>query len=415
MSKLSEQLNKFGKLPNVQIVVKPLDRNRKQLIFKSFVEYSFSSSILVPVDTFHFKVVNPTDSSFSFSQYIQEGDVVVLQASTGGPNEPLATGIIDTVDYETNTDGEWISMIGRTTLGQLEDQDMVTIASDPIWSNKISLLAGIQKICQNTKIQRILTQNAGEWNDLLLASEPSESKMSALLRFIEPLNLLVWNTPTGALKVGKPNQSQQGKKSGTIIMDKKNRKSNVYNMKATYNSTKIPNLIVPVWSGQENVQNRISKEQIIRNPSRGPSRLFRRNYVVQKTIVVSTPSGSDPVSLSEINLLKIAGSNLLQAYALRAIAKSNIEELIVRCQVHGHYNDSMEFFQADQQYRVIYPGANIDEAMYLYEVEYTMDKDSGPRTRMSFCRLGRIVANVPIEKFKTEVSSIISKQNGGTA
>lgn len=403
MSALLDYINKNGRGPQIGLTIHPLDPSRIQIELDQFLSYSFSASVLIPVDAFSFAFSMPGLAG-RIDDVIQEGDLVELTAA----GQTICTGIIDVVDIETTVDGgDVVQIHGRNLLGQLEDQGTVNGKDQPMWANKTTLLAAVGFVVKNTRIRGLVQQHspAGQF---LFATEPGESKLSALQRFVEPLNCLIWGDPLGRMIVGRPNMGQDPQ--GDLMCDRDKRLSNVVSIKAIRSSTQIPNIVIPVWSGQESVQGKLPEQRVL-NPAEGPTRLRKAGHLVQKCVVVSTPSGADPQSLSDINAIKVGGSNLLQAYALREIARANVGELTVQANVKGHFNDDLAPFLVDQVYNIAYSRAGIDEKMYLYQTEYSLDAQSGARTSLSFCRLGRIVAGVSVASVQREISSFADRSN----
>lgn len=394
MSALSEFLNKNGRFPPVSIMLKPLDPSKQTIKIKNFLSYNFQSSIIIPIDSFQFQFTNPSLEG-SILDFIREGDTVVLLAN----EVEMATGIIDVLDIETTENGEMVTLIGRDLMGQLEDHSAVSIQGEPIYGNDMTLSQAVDKIRANTKIKALTTQNAPS-GSYTFATDPSESKLSALLRFIEPLNCLAWTTPDGKLRIGRPNFAQSSK--GRFVMDREKRKSNCLSIKSTRSGTQIPNIIVPIWSGQETVQTRVTKEQIYYNKSEGAARLRGLGYVLPKAVVTSTPNGTDPQSLAELNRLQVAqqqkppppgGSNILQAYMKKEMARYNMQEHVVQVIIKGHFNDDLDPILVDQVYNIFYPRAGVDKKMYLYQVSYELTPEEGPRTSLYFCNLFTIVSD----------------------
>lgn len=383
---LNKTLETTGQSPPVGIIIKPL-AGGPSLTLDRFISYNFSSSILIPVDTFSFQIATPDGPPLT--EFINDGDIAVLTAN----NISIATGIIDVTETETDPRyGEKSTVSGRDTMAQLEDQDAISLTSKPIYANSIGIEAGVRLICQDTKITQF------EFRDVpnpkpapLLASDPGESKLAVLQRFIEPYNIVAWTGPSGQLIVGKPNMSQP--KRGNIICSKSQSFSNVLHIRVTRSATSIANIIVAIWQGQETIVQRVPAQQVLNNNAPGPSRLRRQGYLVPKTVVFSNPNANDSQGLSGINALQAAGSTVLQAYAKREIARSNINEIIVQCLVQGHYNDLGEPFVADTVYNIDYDRGNVLEDMYLFAVEYQLS-DQGQFTVLSFCRFGSIVADI---------------------
>lgn len=384
---LQKQLDQSGRLPPVQLVVKPLDGS-PQLSLTQFLSYSFNSNIMVPVDSWSFNFAAPDDET-PFPDRVKDGDICLLIAN----GQTVATGLIDMNEVETDGEfGEKISVNGRDLMGQLEDQDAISFDSKPMWSNNYTVNQAAEALFHNTRIAGLELRDAPR-RAYLFATEPAEKKLAALQRFLEPLNCIAWMGPSGKMIIGRPNMAQ--KPLGTLILSRKRRTSNVLSMRATRSATQIGNIIVPIWSGQETVADRVTPESVLYNAAAGPSRLRKLGHRVPKTVVVSTPQGADPQELSGINALAVAGgSNILQAYAKRLIARENQRELIVQAVVPGHFNEAGVPYQVDQVYKVEYDRGGVDEAMYLFGVDWQGSEEFGQKSILTFCRLGTIVSDV---------------------
>lgn len=390
---LDEILKKTGRLPKVEMLIKPLDGNVDVNLDK-FLTYNFSSSILIPVDTFNFTVAMPDDST-PLPRRIRGGDIASLFAN----GQQICTGIIDTTEVEVDGEsGEKGRIQGRDMLSQLEDQDAINFKDGALWGNNYTISQVLRALTENTRISRDFVYNKISRQPYLFATDPGESKLSALMRYLDPLNALIWTNPFGKVVVGKPNMTQLP--SGTIICSRKKNFSNVLSIKVTRNATLVPTTVFPIWSGQESVQNRVSREQGLNNADADVTRLRELKHFVPKTIVVSTPQGSSAQDLSEVTRIKVqgGGSNLLQAYAKKMIARENQKALIVEAVVPGHYNENGVPYQIDQVYNIEYDRGDVFEQMYLFEVNYSLTEETGEQTRLVFCRLGTIVADIPTIK-----------------
>lgn len=381
---IQKTLEKTGRLPPVALLITPLDGS-KSVFLDRFLTYKFKSSILIPVDTFEFTIAYPDD--VPFYERVKDGDIVTLTAN----DFPLATGIIDIPDIETdNQFGERVAIIGRDLMSQFEDQSAVSAQDEPIWSGSYTVGQAVSKLLENTRIRGYRLQDAPS-GAYLFATQPGESKLSALQRFLEPLNCLSWMDPGGKVVIGRPNMAQKPK--GNLYLVRSERRANVMSMKSIRNATSIANIVLPIWSGQESVQERVAKEQRLYNAASGPSRLRKLGHRVPKTVVVSTPQATSPQDLSGINDIIVGGANLLQAHAKREIARENHKELIVQAVVPGHYNEMGEPYSVDTVYHIRHDRGSVDENMYLFDVEY-MAGEEGIKTVLTFCRLGTIVSDV---------------------
>lgn len=404
---LQRLLDATGSFPPMGLQIRPLDKKKKASFLNRFLSYKFTQSILIPVDTFSFSFASP-DSSKPITDSFQDGDIAVLTAN----DVQLATGVIDSVEMDVDADsGERVTVNGRDLLAQLEDQDCVSASQDPLWINSTTIKNAAQVLAKNTRIPGVKLKDAPKGN-YLFATEPGETKLSALQRFCEPLNVVYYTDPQGYLVIGRPRMNQSSK--GAIFVSKADRASNVMSIRAIHSATTIPNIILPIWSGQESFQKNV-KEQAVNNLAPGPKRLRLAGHTLQKTVVISNPQGSDPQSYALQNTLKISagqsgtesttqavntsaptplGSNLVQAYAKRELARANHQELIVQVMVAGHYNDKAEPYVVDTVYDVYFDRAGVSERMYLFQVDYEMDESGGQRSALYFCRLGTIVSDV---------------------
>lgn len=386
VSGLERQLQKTGRMPPVTIIIKPLSGGPSVTIDR-FLSYNFSSSIIIPVDTFSFTFAAPDGPPLT--DVIQDGDIATLLAN----DIPICTGIIDVTETETDAEfGEKSTISGRDTMGQLEDQDAVSLTSKPIFARQISIENGVKLICQDTKISQFDFRSVPSPSPApLLASEPGESKLSVLQRFLEPYNVVPWTGPSGQLIVGKPNMAQQ--KRGNIILSKSDRASNVLSARVRRSSTNIGNIVAAIWTGQEAILNRVPPEQVLYNSAPGPTRLRKSGYLVPKAVVTSNVNGADPQGLSAVNAVSVAGARVIQANAKRQIARENFGEIQFECVVPGHFNQNGEPYQTDTVYNVYYDRGNVFEDMYLYQVQYQLSLELGQTTVLSFCRFGSIVAD----------------------
>lgn len=391
---LLKQLKEKGRLPGLKLIIRPLDSARGVIEINEFTSYNFQNSIIIPVDTFSFSFAKPNRVSASFLDYVQEGDVAVLKCDTIRGERTIATGIVDIVDIETSDAGEIVTIQGRDFMSQLEDQNCVNLNADPLPFGNHTIDQVMKYLMGNVRFTKYRTQNVASTTTGYFAAEPGESKLSALMRYCDSLNLLVWSDPDGTFVIGKPNMQEEAR--GELRLDRNKRDANVIGMKATRNSTSIPNVVLPMWNGQEYVTARISKDSAFSNIAEGAKRLARRGHVVLRVISSSVPSGGDVTSQQQLNVLttaQAAGSTFMQAIAQREVARENMKELDVQALVYGHYNDNLDPLTSDTCYQVIYPSGKIDERLYLYSVVYENSSDGGPRTRLNLCKLGTIVAN----------------------
>lgn len=382
-------LERDGRFPPIDAVIAPLEKEKPQFKLKKFLSYEINSSVLTPVDTFNFTVAAPEQVE-SPMLTIRSGDIFRVNAN----NQTLGTGLIDVAEIETSaTEGESISFMGRDMISQLEDNDAVKLDLKPVFGGSYTPSQVLDILVESTRIPKnnYVFQDAPK-QDYLFATEPQETKLSALQRYSEPLNCIFWANEFGQIVFGRPNQSQPAK--GTLYMLKEQRRSNVLSIKVSYQTTKVTNVVVPIWSGQEQVANIVGQQNALFNSKIEPTRLRENGHIVQKTVVVSNPTSTDPQGQAEVNRFQAGQQNLLQSYAKRELARTNVNERNVQIKVGGHYDENGDPFRKDTVYKIRYDRGNIDENMYLYEANYVLTEEEGQVTYLSFCPLGSIVADI---------------------
>lgn len=387
-SPLSQYLNINGQFPPISLQITPIDPSRSPITLTTFTEYSFTNSVIVPIDSFNFSMRNPSDNG-SLLDFVRDGDIATLMAN----GSPISTGIIDSVTIMTSAEaGEEVHISGRNLLSQLEDQSAVNDKALQIYSKVFTPAQVINTLITNTRINYYRLQDNPDIPKLpIFTTVPGESKLASLIRYLEPINMIVWMDPDGTVVLGKPDMGSDP--DGAFVMDKKNRYSNCLSIQANYSSTRIPNIIIPVWTGSEGVQ-ALLPEQALANAAQNPRRLLTQGHRVPKCITVSTPNGSDEQAIAQSNqFAQVGGSNVLQAYAKREMARANVGELGVQVNIQGHYNSNLQPILCDATYQISYPRAGIDRNMYLHTVTYSLSVQSGQKTSLFFCNLGCIVAD----------------------
>lgn len=361
--------------------------------FDKFLSYSFSSNMLVPVDAFSFTFAAPGDTR-PFRDVVQEGDMCTLWAN----GSQLATGIVNDVQIEcTGDDGEAVTVGGRDLAGQLEDQHAVSLDSKPLWGNKLSLTSAARLLITNTRIQDVVLQGTADVQNIF-ATQPNESKLSALQRLTEPANCLFWMSPEGNLVIGKPNMG--ARPIGKILCSRERRESNVMSIRSHHRATSVPNIVSVLYNEVQSTQVGIAPTQVFQNAAPAAQRLKKLGHRVLKTVYTSYPRDASADSLAGIadlaTLTALGGGNLLQGYAKREIARGNFSEVQVEAVVPGHYNEDGTPFVTNTVYNVEFDRAGIDENMLLYAVDYLFSSERGQYSVLKFCKLGTIVADVSV-------------------
>jgi len=398
------QLQKKGRFQPMRVQVQRYDSpNNSYEVYKTaaFKSYRFSQSMLVPVDAFSFSFQPPSKpdnpGSPAIDDLIREGDVVTVHQGDDTDDTMIATGIVDSIGLRSARESETFTINGRDLLGQFEDQDAVTFEDGSgkpkmEYGENVSLKSVIRELAKQTRINgdNVRLQGIQDVRQLL-AYSPGESKLSALLRFLEPLNALVWTESDGTIVCGKPNFAQPAN-LGQFFVRKKDGKSNVIYMQVNKNAGRIPNGVLGIWSGGELAQDAFATG-VIQNPATRCTALRKAGHIINKTVVVSVPTSNVQSDGVALNTLRNDASGYVNAYVKRMIARANVGELDVEVLVPGHCNDSGIAYTADTVAHIFNDRAQIDENMYCYAVDYMMDEGGGQSTSLHFCKLGTIVAD----------------------
>lgn len=399
LSNLAKTLDTEGRSPSVKMEVQPIDNVdrggfSKPFTLDGFNSYHFASNILVPVDAFSFvfKPPMPRNNSETWNKIIRPGDLLQLTIN----DQPLATGFCTVPEISTDDDGSVIHFEGLDMLGYLESSDAVTPSSNIIYANSAKIEEVIGKLIENTRIDQLGYEIQGVPKDVasLFATQPGESKLASLQRFLDPLNAIAWTSPSGKLVVGRPDFSSDSQGTlGFRVMGDGVRRGNVLNMRIRDQSAQIPNSVIVVWTGNEGLAS-VQKQNERRNSAEGPSRLYKAGHTLYRCLPTSVPDANDVKDgLSELNRLIAQGGDYLGALAAREFARENTNELVVTCSVYGHLNSLGNPFVVNTCYDLVHDAAGLDEKMYLFGVDYELSESGGQITHLSFCKLNTIVAS----------------------
>lgn len=351
------------------------------------LSYSFDSNMLVPVDAFSFALM-PSQDDAVLDDAIREGDIVRLYIK----DEQISTGIIDQTEVEVDADsGERIMINGRDMLGQLEMQDAISTSSKPFYAQKVSFTQILTFLKQDTRIPTV--ELRAKINQAqLFATEPGESKLAALQRACDAMNLLIWSGPDGRLIVGQPNFKKRP--VAKLILNKADpSQNNVLSMKATRDSFTIPNFVVPVWPSQGLVVGQVSKFQGVYNDAERPKLLQSLGIILPKCIVEHNPEGASPQGLADVNRITVLGNDRLGGMAKRFIARANMKELMVQAVVPGHMNEKGDPYLVDDIYDIEFDRGNVKKPMYLFHVSYVLNENGYRTSTLWFTNLNTIVAD----------------------
>lgn len=353
---------------------------------QTFTSYSFERNILVPAAPFRFTApgVDP-----AVRQAIRSGDMIELFAvGLDGTKQPIATGFIDETDTHVNPSHVEYVLTGRDTMGQLVDNAVVDAQNRVVQTSGVTLEVILKTIIANTKIpQGYQTQQIPN-GSLLFQTNPGETKINALQRYLEITNCLIWSLPTGQLKIGKPNftQASQGTLSLNRVPGSVNNLLEARVRRSVH--TAIRQIVVQlqdlnlVDAGAYTVLN---QDQDMLNIS---------GNLCGRSVYETFTNGQGNAAVNQITQVGNSNGdpkNLGQAKALRELARDNMKIIEVEAVVKGHLNPNGQVFDVDQVYSVQIPDDLVAENMYVYSVSHELTLDHGMMTRLRLVRLGTIV------------------------
>jgi len=222
--------------------------------------------------------------------------------------------------------------------------------------------------------------------------------------------------PDGTLVVGKPNFGKPSNQDSRKFFASATRQdSNALTFRVTRNGATIPNRYLPIWSAQEQIQNKIPSEQIMFNKAKRPNELLKSAHRVTRAVVTSPPSGHDPTYVNALLAANIKTNDLtasgafIKQFARRQMARDNIEELKVDIEVPGHYDSDGNPYKVNTVYHIEIERASVDQYMFCHAVKYRLDPSQGQMTTLSFINLYTIVADAPVQtNFNASFSALNS-------
>lgn len=358
-------------------------------VINTFTSYNFDRSILTPASAFRFTAPG-VDKEIRKS--IRSGDIVSLYGfDDKDVRQQLATGFIDETDTHVTPMSVEYVLTGRDTMGALIDNDSVDDKNKIINTEKIPLEVIVKYLLKNTRMPQEFIRQQLPNGSFLFQTNPGETKASALQRYLEFTNCLMWSHPDGRMIIGKPDFAQQS--SGKLVLRTNSALNNCLEGRVKRNLNQVIRKIITQLQGLDQVDtapftinNDIGDLKSIPGVGRSIFRFFSYgsgNDVVN-TIVSTGPTGS-PWQI---------GNQLSQ----REIAKDNLKVLDVEVVVQGHLNSNGKIFNIDQVYDVDIEDDDVKEPMYVYHCSYELTIDHGMLTRLHLCKLNTIVATSAVVK-----------------
>jgi prophage tail gpP-like protein len=371
----------------IEISVTPISSKKPQFL-RTFSSYSFERNILVPASPFRFTAegVDP-----AVRMAIRSADTVELYAKNStGTTYPVATGYIDETDtHITPTSVEYV-LTGRDTIGQLVDNAAVDANNTIIHLASINLKNVALTVIQNTRIPpSILPQNLPD-GLMLFQTNPGETKINVLQRYMEYTNCLVWSAPNGQMVIGKPNMSQPSM-GNFILKSTGSNNNNLLEARVRRNT----NMAIRKIAVQLQTLN-ITDPSNITVTNGDPDVVAVAQYRAGKSVYRTFSLGNGTDAVNQLTQVGSGGSPQQIGFTLsrKEVAKSNMDVLEIEAVVLGHFNEQGQLYNIDQVYHVVIDDENVAEDMYVHTIKYDLTKDRGMITTMRLSRLGTVVADV---------------------
>lgn len=357
-----------------------------RMSLRTFSSYSFDRNMLVPASPFRF-TADGVDRDLR--KALSSGDTVELYVKNdAGDSIQIATGFTDEKDTHITPQHAALVLTGRDTMGALVDNSAIDKSNRIVHVAQISLPQVAELLRSGTRIPGpIINQNCPN-GSLLFQTNPGETKINALQRYLEYTNCLLWSVPNGRIAVGKPNMTQRP--SGYLQISYTDPGgNNCLEARVRRNTNQaIKQIAVQIQSLA--VTDPAPATLLNTDPdvvgSQGGRSLYR---------LFSQGNGMDAVNQVQFVGKSAVPQQIGYALARREIAMANMQVLDVEAVVRGHVNSLGLAYNVDQTYSCFFEDDDVEEDLYVYHANYELSLQLGRITRLHLCRLGTIVADVP--------------------
>lgn len=356
---------------------------------RTFSSYNFERNILVPASPFRFTAPGIDKA---LRQSIRSGDTVQLYAvNSQNQRFPIGTGFVDETDTHIQPQHLEYVVTGRDTVGQLVDNAAIDAQNRVINITQTNLSAILSYLIKNTRIPPGFKAQQVPNGPLLWQTNPGETKINVLQRYLDFTNTLIWSQPNGQLVLGKPDFTQD--RQGFL---KINSFANLYspNNVLEARSKRSVNHAIRQIVVQLSTLGQVDAGSFT-NYNADPEVQARAKSGVGRSVYISFSYGEGADAVNTVTQVGNQSGSIRQIgneKALREIAKENMKILDVECVVRGHFNENNIPYNIDQIYNVQIEDDSIHEDMYVYACTYELTMEHGLITRLKLCKLGTICA-----------------------
>lgn len=364
---------------------------------RTFDSYSFERNILVPAAAFRFTAPG-VDKELRMQ--IRSGDLVQLFARDfDGKIIPVGTGFVDETDTHILPGAVDYVISGRDTLGQFVDNTAIDANNKMIAIEEIDIPTIFATLQKNTRMPFSFYPSPGGIPNgkFLFQTNPGETKINALQRYLEFCNCLIWTAPNGLAIIGKPDFAQAT--SGQLIMSSENP---VGNNVLEARVRRAPNLairqIVVQLQALSMDPGALSANTVVNSDA---DMQEIADALAGRSVYQTFSYGQGNAAVNQYKFVGNQNANpnsIGTQMALREIAKENMKILDVEVVVPGHFDENGNLYNVDTIYDVQIDDEDIEQEMYVYHVNYELTREHGILTRMRLCEKYSIVSSGNIIK-----------------
>jgi prophage tail gpP-like protein len=279
-------------------------------------------------------------------------------------------------------------LTGRDMIGQLVDNAAVDANNQIRHTAQMTLAEITRFLIRGTRIPPQFRMQGIPHGPLLFQTQPGETKINALQRYLEFCNCLVWAAPNGQVVIGKPDFTN--KLGGVLKVSRSDPSGN--NVIEARVRRGLNGAIRQIVTQLQSLGSVAPAPYTVLNSDRDMSRLAASQ--VGRSVYRTFSYGGATDIVNVIQKVGNSGSpfDIGRALSLREIARENVRVLDVELVLRGHVNPDGEPFDIDQVYDVQIEDDDVAEPMYVYGCNYSLTPDTGMLTTLRLCRLGAIVA-----------------------
>lgn len=353
---------------------------------RTFNSYSFDRNMMTPASAFRFTAPGVEKAE---RMAIRSGDLASIFAIDARGNKiPIGTGIIDETDTHGTASSIEYVLSGRDLIGQLVDNAAVDASNRILNTKDLTLVQIAYMLRQGTRLPEAIKFQGVPNAKILTQTNPGETKINTLQRYLELVNCLVWSSRDGSMVIGKANFTGTNNAGNLIASSSSPSLNNVMDFRVKRNVNQA-------------IRRIITQLQTLGQVHAAPNTLINGDDEVLDVLAVDSrvgrsvyetfTYGEGSEAANQIQLVgnQNASPNYLGAvHSRRKVAKENVNILQVDCVVEGHFDSDGNVYDVDRIYDVRIEDEDLAIPMYCYAVTYNMTMQMGMTTNLKLCKVG---------------------------